>query len=356
MNQALANIGGTQARPAQLPAPRQRPRLTRRQKAAIIVRLLLKEGARLSLGDLPEALQIELSHEMGALRMIDKDTLRAVVNEFIAEVNDVGMAFPGGLEGALTALDGAISSTSMRQIRQETGLVVQGDPWKLIGALGNQALVDVISRESTEIAAVVLSKLPVARSAELLGLLPGAQARRITYAVSATAAIDPETVRMIGLGIAGQLAAEGPRAFTEAPVDRVGAILNSSAAATRDDVLSGLDQQDAHFARAVRKAIFTFTNIAERIDARDIPKITRAVDQSLLITALAAATGPDAASADFILANMSQRLATQLREEMQELGPIRPKDGEEAMNAVITAIRDMERAGEVILQSGVAET
>lgn len=350
MTQALAPIGSIKPRTA-LPAHRHRPRLSKRQKAAIIVRLLLNEGAQLSLEDLPETLQVELTHEMGALRMIDKDTMRGVVDEFVSDLNDLGMAFPGGLEAALTALDGAISSTSMRRVRQETGLVVSGDPWRLITGLPDKALIAIIRQESTEISAVVLSKLPVARSAELLGLLPGDLARRITYAISTTSSIDPDTVRMIGLGIASQVADASPQAFTEAPVDRVGAILNFSTAATRDEVLSGLDQDDAGFAQLVRKAIFTFANIAERIPARDIPKVTRAVDQAMLTTALAfaAESAADLASSEFILANMSQRLAGQLREEMEEIGKVKAKDGEEAMNAIVAAIRDMERAGEIVL-------
>ncbi|OSP56270.1 flagellar motor switch protein FliG [Pseudoruegeria sp. SK021] len=354
MSQALAHIGGSLARPAApLPARRPRPRLSQRQKAAIIVRLLLKEGTQLSLEDLPESLQVDLTHEMGALRRIDKDTLREVVEEFTSEVNDLGMSFPGGLEDALTALDGAISSTSIRRVRQETGLVMTGDPWRMISGLSNQILADIIRQESTEIAAVVLSKLPVARSAEMLGQLPGDLARRITYAISTTSSIDPDTVRMIGLGIASQVADTNPRAFPEAPVDRLGAILNFSAAATRDDVLTGLDQADAGFAQEVRKAIFTFANIHDRIFARDIPKVTRAVDQTLLVTALAAAADAEAdiASAEFMFTNMSQRLASQLREEIADLGKVKSKDGEEAMNAVVAAIRDMERAGELTLRT-----
>ncbi|MCK4713748.1 MAG: flagellar motor switch protein FliG, partial [Marinosulfonomonas sp.] len=132
------------------------------------------------------------------------------------------------------------------------------------------------------------------------------------------------------------------------PVERVGAILNFSPANTRDDVLAGLDEDDQAFATQVRKAIFTFANIPARIDPRDVPKITRGVDQAVLVTALAAASaGNLSASADFILDNISKRMAEGMREEMKELGKVKEADGESAMGAVVAEIRALEAAGEV---------
>ncbi|WP_193142153.1 MULTISPECIES: flagellar motor switch protein FliG [unclassified Meridianimarinicoccus] len=335
------------------PIPARRPRqvLTKRQKAAVIVRLLLKQGAKFSLDDLPEALQIELTHEMGALRSIDKDTLDAVVAEFIQDVNDVGAAFPGGIENALELLNGALSPDALRRLRLQTGVVVQGDPWKMIEGLEVPQLAEILQKESIETSAVVLAKLPVPTSAAILGHLPGELARRITYAVSTTGAVDPETVRTIGHAIATEIATAELKAFEEEPVSRVGAMLNFSRAETRDRVLDGLVEEDESFATQVRKAIFTFNDIETRITPRDVPKITRAVDQQQLVIAIAAALASEKeqASAEFILNSISKRMSEQIREDAEDLGRVKPEDGETAMAAVVGAIRDMEQAGELTL-------
>lgn len=83
----------------------------------------------------------------------------------------------------------------------------------------------------------------------------------------------------------------------------------------------------------------------------DAPKITRLVDQPVLVTALAAAMGKPGLeeAAEFLLANISQRLAQGLREEMAERGKIKDKDAEAAMAAVISAIRTLEASGEITL-------
>ncbi|MBY6092721.1 flagellar motor switch protein FliG [Maritimibacter alkaliphilus] len=340
----LAPMGGFGGRSA--PAD-----LTRRQKAAVIVRLLLTEGADLPLTDLPEEMQADLTRLMGTMRHVDRDTLTGVIEEFAGELEGLGLTFPRGVADALSALDGRISAHTAARLRKEAGVRQTGDPWERLRALEAKALLPILQDESTEVAAVMLSKLDTSKAAALLGMLPGARARRITYAVSQTTGITPEAVDRIGLSLATQIDQQPGRVFEKGPVERIGAILNQSTAATRDEVLGGLEEEDADFAEQVRKAIFTFLNIPKRIAARDVPKVVRGVDQLALVTALAAATGnaEAEAAAEFILGNMSARMAEQLREEAKDLGKVKPRDAEEAMKAVVAVIRELEAAGEILL-------
>lgn len=325
------------------------PHLSKKQKAAIIVRLLLLEGAKLPLADMPETMQSDLIELMSDMRLVDKATVTAVIEEFLSEIDAVGLTFPGGLEGALNILDGSLDPGMIARVRKNAGVKVAGNPWETIAGLDPQKLLPVLESESTEVAAVLLSKLKVSVAAELLGQLPGPRARKVAYAVSLTGNIEPHVVDRIGRSLAEQLDAQPVSAFAEGPVERVGAILNFSPAATRDEVLNGLDEEDQVFAEEVRKAIFTFANIPARIDPRDVPKITKDIDQAVLITALAAATGELEAAAEFILGAMSKRMAEQIREEMQTLGKVKASDGEAAMNDIVSRVREMEGAGEILL-------
>lgn len=328
-----------------------RPGLTPRQKAAVIVRHLLTEGGSLPLSSLPEHMQAALAEQMGRMRLIDRVTLDAVVTEFLAELESVGLAFPGGIEGALAMMDGHISQSAATRLRRMASASSKVDPWERITALPVERLLPILSDEAVEVGAVMLSKLPVPKAAEILGRLPGERARRLAFAVSMTANTDPETVRRIGAALLAELDNQPARAFETDPVERVGAILNVSSSGTRDEVLEGLDAEDAAFAAEVRRAIFTFNHIPARLSPRDLPKITRLVEQPVLVTALSAALAKEALAeaAEFILANISQRLAQGLREEIDARGKVKDKDGEAAMNAVILAIRQLEAAGELAL-------
>ena len=338
--------------PMQMPGPNgATPTLSRRAKAAIVVRMLLNEGAELALEDLPDSVQVSLTQQMGSMRAIDRDTLRNVLEEFADELDSIGLSFPKGIGGALSALDGKLSPQTAARLRKEAGVRQFGDPWARLRDLGADALLPILENESTEVAAVTLSKLPVALAADLLGRLPGPQARQITYAVSLTSAVTPDAVDRIGLSLASQLDRQPKRAFDAGPVERVGAILNSSKSITRDDVLTGLDETDQGFADAVRKAIFTFANIPARVAPRDIPRIIRDIDQPVIITALAGCEEAGfAKSRDFILDNMSGRMADQLREEIDAAGKVKAQDAEEAMAEIVKAIRKMEQAGDLLLQ------
>ena len=324
------------------------PSLTRQQKAAIIVRLLKTGGGELSLTDFPEEMQQELTMQMGAMRSVTHETVAAVVDEFISEIDSIGLSFSGGLEGALKTLDGTIDPQTAERLRREGGVRVTGDPWEQIMGLEVDRILPVLQEESIEVAAITLSKLSVSKAAELLGLLPGERARRITFAVSRTSDVTPDAVQRIGRSLATQLDDIQAAAFDDGPIERIGAILNFSPASTRDDVLAGLEEDDKTFADQVRKAIFTFANIPARIDPRDISKITRTVDQAVLVTALtaAAASGMEE-PVEFILNNISKRMAEGMREEMGELGKVKESDGEDAMSAVVAGIRELEASGEV---------
>lgn len=333
-----------------LPRPGDNRSLTRRRKAAMVVQLLLSDGQALPLSRLPEDAQLDLTRELGSLRMVDRATLHAVAEEFLRDIEKIGLTAPDGVAGALAVLSAHLSPGANARLRLEASQTKGADPWPQIIDLSAGELVRLLQSESTEVGAIVLSKLPVAKAAEILGLLPGERARRITYAVSQTADVMPDAVARIGRGLAAEYCVIATPAFQHPPVQRVGAILNSSLAATRDAVLEGLGSTDPDFADRVRKAIFTFRDIPVRIAPADAPKIIRAVEGAVLVTAFAFADtlgGADAAAAAFLLANMSQRMADNLREEMKERGRIKKVDGEAALSRIVLAIRNGIDTGEI---------
>ena len=71
------------------PAGRSRRDLTAREKAAVIVRLLLAEGGTLPINTLPEHLQSALAEQMSLMRLVDRTTLDRVVSEFLEQLQQV---------------------------------------------------------------------------------------------------------------------------------------------------------------------------------------------------------------------------------------------------------------------------
>ncbi len=338
------SMGGSMDRP--------RAQLSGKAKAAIVVRLLLNEGADIPIEELPDELQMELTQQMGKMRIIDRETLYAVASEFAELLDNVGLTFPNGLAGALTAMDGKISRLTASRLRKEAGVRQFGNPWDRLKQLSPEDLASLAEAESTEVAAVLLSKLDTAKAAQMLAALPGPVARRIAYAVSHTGNVTPETVDRIGLSLAAQVEARPDLAFDSTPGQRVGAILTEAAAAKRDEVLTALEEEDQEFATDVRKAIYTYGLIAQRVKPLDVPKLMRVLAQQDLVTAIAFATDEeDVASSEFLLDNMSNRMATNIREEVAERGKVRRADGEAAFGLIVSAMRDLVASGEIELKT-----
>jgi len=324
--------------------------LTRKRKAALIVQMLLNAGGKIELRSLPEHLQETLAMELSAIRLVDRETVNAVAEEFIQLLEAVGLSAPGGPTAAIDALSDVISPDLVSRLRAKFGAGGKGDAWPQILELDVEDIVSIMATESVEICAVTLSKLPVEKAAAVLTKLPGEQARAITFAVSQTADISSDAIARIGAALVEDHCKPKVSAFEKTPVDRVGAILNSSPSLTREDVLEGLDSQDERFAKDVRKAIFTFADIPMRLNASDVPAVIRIVNADMLSVALAAALNDEAPlqeAAEFILSNISQRMATSMREEAAERGTIKKQVAEDAMNAVTSAIRAQVDAGEI---------
>lgn len=327
------------------------------QKAAVIVRMLEATGVRLP-GDAfsPEE-RAEIDRQIAGLDGLDPGLLSRVIDEFLEIMSGSGPA-SGGPNNASSALpdlpapgDGLVPLPAMSGGAAPEPDEKPEDIWQRVTAQDNDAILALLDAEAPEVGAVIMSRMKVSRAAELLGLLPGHRARRLAYAVSLIDGIRPETVHRIGESLAASFDDVPTRAFSEGPVERVGALLNFSRAATRNDVLSGLDETDPEFAEAVRRSIFTFANIPARIGPRDIPRIVRRVDQAVLVTALAASRGSAEleAAGEFVLGALSQRMAEAIRTEIAEREEVKPADGEAAMVAIVGVVREMEAEGEIYL-------
>lgn len=325
------------------------PGLSPRQKAAVVVRVMLADGADLDLSGLPPELQALLAQEMAGMELVDRETCDQVIAEFCDQLEAVGVTFPGSIDGTLDILGAHLCADTNSRLRRIAALNGSADPWDRITALPPAQLAELARTEAVEVAAVMFARLPVARASEVFGLLDPALARQIAYAMSLTAGIEAPALRRIGLALMRAVDALPRPAIEGQPVEKVGAILNFASAPTREAVLEGLDQDDADFAGRVRKTIFTWANIPRRIDPRDIPRIMRELDMTTIARAMAGATGENAPTVDFLLSGLGTRLADSMREEMEGVGKVTARDADEAMSAIVATIRRMEQTGELFL-------
>ena len=323
--------------------------LSNGEKAAVIVRLLISEGAVPRLTGLSQRQQERLVERMATLAHVDRPTLAAIAQEFAQTLDNIGLIFPRDMSGALDLLEAHLSEDARARLRNRAEAEGPPDPWRKLATMEPERLAPLVARESAEICAILLAKLPVSKAALLLADLPADRAHIVAHAVAVTGAVDPATIARVGDQLLAELQAQPSPAFGGNPADRVGAILNAATADTRDRVLTGLDGRDAGFAGDVRRAIFTFEHLPKRLESKDVPKAMRGVDPETTTLALAAGMQAAPVAVEFLLENMSKRMAEQLREDAEARGVVHGPEGEAAMAEIVAAVRSLEEAGEIRL-------
>ena len=324
--------------------------LSKQDKAAILLRVLLSSGAAPSLQDVDTASLRKIMETMGNFGKVDRKTIDLVILEFLTELQEFGIALKGDIEDTIAALKGHVSDKTLESIKKSYMNSPTVDVWKAIIAAENDELRTILIAEDTIIAATVLSKIPSTKAAEILGGMEPFQARETMLAIVNSGETDPEIVEIIGHGICASLFQDnGPSAFDKPAVERAGDIMNFAQSEIRDRLLDEFTESDPETAERIRKVMFTFADLPARLQPRDVSAVTRIVDQEVLIRALKGAEAEQPEIVEFILSNLATRAADAIREELAEATIAKKKLVEAAMNEIIAGVRQLESDGEITL-------
>ena len=320
--------------------------LSRAEKAAIILGVLGSEAAATLLEQLDEACHRNFASAMARLERIDAETASAVIREFLAELEASEMKISGGLDRARDMLQDFMNEATLERILDDAEQPSIHNVWQKLVKVDEGALAEFLDREHPQTAAVVVNRLAPDHAARVLGRLPPDKACEIVMGLTRASGLAPSVVEAIGVSVSRDFLAnqrQDGRKYT--PADRIGAIMNYAAGDVRHTVLNFLGRAEPALLTQVRSKMFTFQDIPERIEKRDVTAIVRAVPNEVLLQALAGAADNAPETREFILANISSRVSEQLRKELGEMGTVKVRIAEEAQTGIIKAIRDLETAG-----------
>jgi flagellar motor switch protein FliG len=125
----------------------------------------------------------------------------------------------------------------------------------------------------------------------------------------------------------------------------VAEILNLCDRASEKTIMEGIEQEDPDLVEQIRRLMFVFEDIL-LVNDKGIQAVLKEVDNDELCLALKTASEP---LKEKIFANMSQRAADLIREDMQYMGPVRLSDVEAAQQRVVDTVRRLEDAGEIVI-------
>lgn len=326
--------------------------LTQAQKAAIIIGILGPEGAGPLLEQMSEASLRNFAGAMSKLKHVEPELVHATIKEFLHELDRMDETVKGGLSRARDMLKDYVADSALTRILDDADAPSATNVWKKLETVDEQSLGEFLSREHPQTAAVVLSKLPAEQAARVLGRVEAEQARDMVFGLTKAATLDPSVIEAIGHSVSEDFLANlrvGSMGFK--PAERIGTIMNYTTGEIRQAVLGFLDETQPELADAVKGSMFTFQDIPERVEKRDVAAIVRNVEQDQLLKALKGAEENAVPTRDFLLGSISSRMAEQFRETLSEMDKVKIREAEDAQNAVLKTIRDMETAGDLRLLS-----
>ena len=319
------------------------------QKAAILLIALGPEKSSLIFKYLKEEEIEELTLEIANTRSVTPQVKDAIIDEFYGVCLAQQYIAEGGINYAKELLEKALGEDKAIDVISRLTSSLQVRPFEFIRRTEPQQLLTFIQDEHPQTIALILSYIPTQQAALILSALPPDRQSDVAKRIATMDRTSPDTIKDVENILETKLSSLVNQDYTlVGGVDSVVDILNTVDRATEKHIVETLEVEDPELADEIRKKMFVFEDIL-LLDDRSIQRVLREVENNDL--AMACNTANEQVQ-DAIFRNLSSRLSTMIKEDMEFMGPVRMKDVEEAQQKIVNTIRRLEDAGDIVISRG----
>lgn len=318
-----------------------------KKKAAVLLACLGAENASRIMSSMSEHEVEDLTLSLSSLDTVDADLRASIIEEFyeIAIANKI--VTTGGLEYARTLLEGAFGSERTIDILTRLQSSLKDIPFEFLKRADPSQIVTFIQDEHPQTISLILAHMPSHTSAIVLSALSSDVQSDVVTRIATMERTPPEVVREVERVLERKMAAVFSQGFTFAGgVKEVAEILNSIDRSAEKAIMAELEETDPELADEIARLMFTFDDIIY-VEDGGIQKALREIDSKDLALAL---KGSSDDVGEKIFRNMSDRASEMIREEIEFMGPVRLKNVEEAQQKIVSVVRSLEEAGELIIE------
>ena len=291
----------------------------------------------------------QLTLEIANTRSISPAMKDAVLDEFYEVCLAQQYIAEGGIGYAKELLDKALGQEKAQEVISKLTASLQVRPFEFVRKTDPSQLLNFIQDEHPQTIAMILSYLTAAQAAMVLGALPPEKQADVAKRIAMMDRTSPDVIKEVERVLERRLSSLVNQDYTiVGGVDAIVNILNTVDRSTEKHIMESLEIEEPELADEIRKKMFVFEDIL-LLDDRAIQRVLRDVENSDLGIALKGAN-EDVQNA--IFNNLSKRLAAMIKEDMEFMGPVRMKDVEEAQQKIVSVIRKLEDAGEIVISRG----
>ncbi|NGZ75508.1 flagellar motor switch protein FliG [Saccharibacillus alkalitolerans] len=323
--------------------------LSGRQKAAILLISLGPEVSAQIFKHLRDEEIEQLTLEIANVRKVDSAEKDSVLAEFHQICLAQEYISQGGINYAKDILQKALGEQKALEVINRLTATLQVRPFDFARKADPGQILNFIQNENPQTIALVLSYLQFDQASVILSSLPQEKQAEVARRIAMMDSTSPEVIAQVERVLEQKLSSTVTQDFaTAGGIESIVSILNGVDRGTERTILDALEIQDPELAEEIKKRMFVFEDIVN-IDDRSIQRIIRDVENADLQLALKVASEE---VREVVFKNMSKRMAETFREEMEFMGPVRLRDVEEAQTRIVTIIRKLEEAGEIIIARG----
>ena len=324
----------------------ERTELTGPEKAAVIL-LSLGEEAQKIWRLLDDEEIKEVSQAMSMLGVISAQMVEGLILEFVQKLSGSG-TLVGSFEATQRLLQGFLPTekvdTLMEEIRGPAGRTM----WDKLGNVNETVLASYLKNEYPQTVAVVLSKIKADHASRVLGALPEDFAVECINRMLRMEPVQRDILDKIEQTLRAEFMSNLARTNKRDSHEAMAEIFNNFDRQTEGRFLAALEDRNREAADRIRALMFVFEDL-KKIDNGAVQTLLRAVDKAILAVALKGASDE---LRQLFFTNMSERASKLMREDMQNMGPVRLKDVDAAQNKMVVTAKDLAARGEILLSEG----
>ncbi len=322
------------------------------EKSAVLLISLGPDRAAKVFRHLDEEEIETLSLEVAKLQRTASGVADRVLEEFAAIVRANESLISGGADYARGVLEEALGTDRAAEIMGRLTGAIERRPFEFLSRTPADQIVMFLRNESAQTVALVIANLHATLAAQTLAGLPQGEQAEIARRIAQIGETAPDVVREVE-----QVMRQRAATFVRQDMPDVGGvksiagILTQSGRSTERSVLEAMEKVDEELAAEVRRLLFTFEDIVT-LDDRSIQLVLREADQKDLALAL---RGVSDEVKERVLANMSERGAQMLLEEIEYQPAQKRRVVEDAQGRIVAIVRRLEEADAIVLTRGDEE-
>jgi flagellar motor switch protein FliG len=333
-------------------APVKTSTLSGLEKSALLLLALGEKHAAAILQHMgPREVQ-ELGMIMAGLTNVTGEMMEEVMSEFVATIGNQTALGLGSDEYIRNMLTSALGSDKASGMIDRILLGRNSKGLEQLKWMDPKQIAELIRLEHPQIISIVLSFLDPDQGAAVLSEFPEKVRSDIIMRVAALEGIQPNALQELDMILEKQFqGASNVKSSALGGVKKAADILNFVEGTIEASIIEDIQQTDEELAQEIQDNMFVFENLND-IDDRGMQTILREVSSEQLLLAM---RGIDEGLKEKFFSNMSSRAADMLRDDLEAAAPVKLSEVEAAQKEILTVVRRLADAGEIMLGGGGEE-